>query len=115
MLIGARIQYDHVSFIEEGRSVPQTNPGVLRNYPNPSKNLVTIVYDIPERSNVAIRIYNEAGQKVRTLIDSQQDARKHVIIWDGRDDRGAIVPSGMYFYQLRAGTYASSSKLILIK
>lgn len=115
MMVGVRIRYDYTSFVKERQSTPQNNPMEINNYPNPSRHFITIVYSTPVKGNIAITIYNEAGQQIRSLIDSKQDAGQYSIIWDGRDDNGIQVSSGTYFYQIKVGTYTSTKKIIIIK
>ncbi len=73
----------------------------------------TIKYEIPTKSNVDIFIYNAVGQKVRTLLSKEQEAGFYEEIWDGKDDVGEKVSSGVYFYQIKAGSYNAVIKMIL--
>ena len=86
-----------------------------QNYPNPF-NLQTIIkYQLPEESWVNLRIYNIQGQEVRALIDEQQEIGYHTVPWDGRDDRGFEVATGVYFYHIQAGTSTRTMKMVLLK
>ncbi len=75
-----------------------------QNYPNPFNPSTTIHYSIEERSLVTLRIFNVAGQLVRTLTNEVQEPGEagHVVTWDGTNDRGRALPRGFYFYQLVA-------------
>ena len=64
-------------------------------------------------SNVRIKIYNLSGKEVRTLVNENQTAGKHSVVWDGKDDSGEWVSSGVYFYQLKAGNEFSNIKKLL--
>ncbi|NMC43630.1 MAG: T9SS type A sorting domain-containing protein, partial [candidate division Zixibacteria bacterium] len=98
---------------------PSTLPGQLRlrqNYPNPFNPTTTIEYDLPRQENVTLTIYDILGRKVKTLLDNRrQHAGRHWVIWDGRDDRGRVAASGIYFYRLTAGPFSESRKMMLVK
>ena len=88
-----------------------------QNYPNPFNPSTTIHYSIEERSLVTLRIFNVAGQLVRTLTNEVQEPGEagHVVTWDGTNDRGHALPSGIYFYQLVARNFEQTRKLVLLK
>ena len=88
---------------------------LAQNYPNPFNPTTTIRYNIVEAGHVKLHVYNMLGQKVRTLVDTHQPAGKNTIQWDGMDDNNVKVTSGIYFYKLEAGTFASVRKMILVK
>lgn len=84
------------------------------NYPNPFNPETTIGFDVPEASQVRILIYNRLGQKVRTLLDEAKRAGRYHINWNGTDDFGKKVSSGVYFYQFDTEKYNATRKMILI-
>ncbi|MHB2150208.1 carbohydrate-binding module family 20 domain-containing protein [Calditrichota bacterium LG25] len=87
-----------------------------QNYPNPFNPTTTISFTLPEASRVTLSVYNVLGQKVRTLIDNQlASAGTHAKQWDGRDEAGHKVASGIYFYKLEAGDFSSIKKMVLMK
>jgi len=86
-----------------------------QNFPNPFNPTTTIEYSIPESGNVDLVIYNMAGQKVRTLINNTQNAAFYKVVWDGRNDSGEAVASGLYFYKLVSGNFSKIEKMTLIK
>ena len=87
-----------------------------QNYPNPFNPTTTISFSLPEASRVTLAVYNVLGQKVRTLINNQlATAGLHAKQWDGRDDAGRQVASGIYFYKLEAGNFSSIKKMVLMK
>ena len=86
-----------------------------QNYPNPFNPTTTIKYGLKEASDVELTVYNMLGQKVRTLVSAQQNAGYQSIQWDGRNDNGSKVASGIYIYKLSANDFVSSRKLILMK
>ena len=84
--------------------------------PNPFNPTTTIHLQVPMRGVVWLTIYNVAGQVVRTLLDDYElDAGYHSVDWDGRDQQGQPVTSGVYLYHLRAGTQALVNKLLLLR
>jgi len=99
------------------------NPGENRiesflleqNYPNPFNPSTTIQYALPKTENVDVRIYNAAGQLVKTIATGEREAGQHSAVWDGRDDTGNSVSSGAYFYQVKAGDFLQAKKMLLIK
>ena len=86
-----------------------------QNFPNPFNPSTTIEYNIKSRTNVQLAIFNLLGQKIRTLIDDNQQTGKYAIEWDGADDTGQPVASGIYFYQLKTVNLFESRKMILLK
>jgi len=87
------------------------------NYPNPFNPVTTIAYSIKEPGHVALRIYNVAGQLVRTLVNERQAPRVEMftVEWDGRNDAGHAVSSGVYFYKLSAKGFEKTKKMVLLK
>jgi hypothetical protein len=85
------------------------------NYPNPFNPATTIAYDAPAAAHVTLRIHNTLGQEVRTLIDAWQEAGTKSLQWDGRDNAGEILPSGVYFYSLQAGGFKATRKLAVVR
>ncbi len=91
-------------------------PYSLRNFPNPFNPVTTISFETTNlHENTRIEIYNLKGQKVKTLVNEELAAGKHSVIWNGADDSGKSVSSGIYFYKMRAGNYTSTKKMILMK
>ncbi len=86
-----------------------------QNYPNPFNPTTIIQYALPKASQVKIEIYNILGQRVRILVDEQQTPGYKVIDWDGKDDAGIEVSSGVYFYRIEAGSFVKSRKMMLLK
>ncbi|MFZ5517960.1 MAG: LamG-like jellyroll fold domain-containing protein [Candidatus Zhuqueibacterota bacterium] len=88
---------------------------LLNNYPNPFNPETTIRFDLPLASDVAIHIYNIAGAKVRTLLVSPEQAGIHSIVWDGKNDAGVVVSSGVYLCELRANSLHCVKKMAIVK
>jgi len=98
----------------EGAPVPETF-ALFQNYPNPFNPQTIIRYDLPQDCPVKLTIYNLRGQVVRRLVDSRQKAGVHRIPWDGRDDQGKELPSGVYFCKIQAGSFSSTRKMMLLR
>jgi hypothetical protein len=86
-----------------------------QNYPNPFNPVTTIAYDIPEISNVRIDMYNILGQKVRTLVNGTHQPGMYHVRWNGTNDFGNPMASGMYFYRISSEQFISVKKLVLMK
>ncbi|MCK4428289.1 MAG: T9SS type A sorting domain-containing protein, partial [candidate division Zixibacteria bacterium] len=108
-----------VDLEEDPRPVTFT---LFQNYPNPfnpSTNIPFTVHGsqfmVHSPIHTTLKIYNILGQKVRALVDEPKEAGTYQVIWDGKDDRGKDVASGIYFYQLTAGDYKETKKMTLIR
>lgn len=86
-----------------------------QNFPNPFNPATTISYALPERVHVDLAIFNLLGQRVRTLRDETAAAGKYSVVWDGRDQTGRPVASGVYFYRLSSDKFVASRKMLLLK
>jgi hypothetical protein len=85
------------------------------NYPNPFNPETTISYSLAKQSKVSLQVFNILGQKVRTLVNETNNAGTHTVVWNGKDDSGNAVASGVYFYRLKSGTISQTNKMILMK
>jgi len=78
-------------------------------------------FTLPKISHITVKIYNLLGQRVRTLVDGAIDAGSHTVVWDGRDEFGKTLPSGLYLYRLQAGQgkgqgdFVRVRKLVLVR
>ncbi len=88
---------------------------LFQNYPNPFNPQTRIRYDLPVSGHVKLIIYNVLGQKVKVLVDQIQDAGHKSVIWDGRDQGGQEVASGIYFYKIIAENFHKTKKMVLLK
>ena len=107
------ITIDPVS--EEDDHIFPLKTELIGNYPNPFNPETTIIFSLATDSFVSIEIYNNKGQKVRTLVNSNLKADKHTIVWNGRDDSGRNVSSGIYFYKMHTDEYIAVRRMILMK
>ena len=86
-----------------------------QNFPNPFNSGTAIRFALAADDEVELALYNLAGQKVATLIDGAREAGTYTVSWDGRDDRGGDLGSGVYLYRLQAGAQAQTRKLLLMR
>jgi hypothetical protein len=86
-----------------------------QNYPNPFNPSTTIEYALPNSENVKIEIYDLLGRLVKTLVNETKLSGKYSVIWNGEDDRGKAVSSGIYLYRLHSGSQVITKKLNTIK
>jgi len=106
------------AFIEsqsEGIPLAPVAFGLLQNYPNPFNPETTIRYSIPKNGPVEIVVFNAIGQRVKVLVQEMQNTGHHHVVWDGRDDRGRLVSSGVYIYRLKALDKVATHKMILLR
>lgn len=98
---------------------PTANPllvlGLSQNFPNPFSSKTIISYQLLSDGYVSLRIYNITGELVRTLMNKNQNAGHHAVSWDGKDEKGEIVPSGIYFYYINAGNFINAKRMLLIR
>lgn len=102
--------------IEEGSAAfDRLSFNLFQNVPNPWVRGTNIAYTLPHEVKVVLRVYNPAGQLVRSLLNRKESAGYKQVAWDGRDDGGRRVPSGVYFYRLQAGGYSDTKKMVVIR
>jgi hypothetical protein len=85
------------------------------NFPNPFNPSTVIKYETPIRGEVSLSVFSVTGQLVRVLVDETKNPGRHRAVWDGRNDEGQPVSSGVYFYRLKADGFESVSKMLLLK
>ncbi len=112
---------DNVEIVSAGgtdnnnNSAPAITTALGSNYPNPFNPETTISYSVEKAGNVSIEIYNILGQKVKTLVNDKKEAGSHNVVWNGKDQAGNNVSSGVYFYRMKNGSYSKTNKMILMK
>jgi hypothetical protein len=100
---------------EQGKGV-QANKFILnQNYPNPFNAETVIEYVLPENSQVKLSIYNILGQHIKTLMDGFRQAGSNKVIWDGKDQAGRELSSGVYFYRLKTESFINMKKMLLLR
>ena len=97
---------------------PQLRPTEFQleqNYPNPFNPETIIRYHLQKTGFVSLEIYNAVGQKVKTLINSEKSVGEHQVDWNGTNEQGKPVSSGIYLYQLKSGNQLQTRKMVLIR
>lgn len=107
--------YGDFASLEDGEPLPPVGTGRVANAPNPFNPSTTIRFGLERSGYVDLAVYDVAGRRVRTLIAQDYAAGEHRMRWDGRDDRGVDVPSGIYFARLSADGRTLSRKMTLLK
>jgi len=102
------------AYVLKGNALP-TQPVLQQNFPNPFNSGTLIRYILPTEGRVKLAIYNLAGQQVVTIEEGFRSAGAYAVAWDGKDDQGRTVVSGMYLYRLEAGSLVQTRKLMLLK
>lgn len=88
---------------------------LAQNFPNPFNPETTIRFDIATEASVSVRIFDITGQLIRTLVSDSRAAGSYTELWDGRTDAGVRVGSGVYFYELKAGSFSSMKKMTFVQ
>ena len=88
---------------------------IEQNYPNPFNSDTAINFHVPKTERVSINVYDILGQNIRTLLNNNMRPGQHRIKWNGRNDKGDVSPSGIYFYKIKAGSYQSVKRLLFMK
>jgi len=99
---------------KENGSLPQQFV-LYDNYPNPFNPETTIEYQLSQASQVKLAVYNLLGQEVKTLINKNHEAGRFNLTWDGKDNLGQAVPSGVYFYRIQAEGFTQTKKMLLLQ
>ena len=99
---------------KEEASVPKEF-SLSQNYPNPFNPQTVIEYALPKESQVSITVYNILGQRVKVLKDEFEKEGYKRVVWDGRDDSGEEVASGVYFYRIVAKDFVKTKKMMMVK
>ena len=100
--------------VSRGESVP-TSYALFQNYPNPFNSSTVIRFDLPRDGRVTIRIFDTLGREKRLLLDRSQKAGGYTISWNGRDNKGKMLTSGVYFCKLEAGGFEDVVKMVMMR
>jgi hypothetical protein len=101
--------------IAEGNDGVPGEYALSQNYPNPFNPTTSIHFALPSRGMVKLVVYDLIGQEVRTLAQAPFTSGEHTVAWDGRDNNGELVNSGIYFYRLETGQFNETRKLTFLK
>ncbi|MBN1996388.1 T9SS type A sorting domain-containing protein [candidate division KSB1 bacterium] len=111
------INLGNAASVETGKNnklVPKEY-ALFQNYPNPFNSETTISFQLPKTSNVTIKIYNIFGQEIKSFSNRKIQAGSHKFIWDGSDNYGSTVSSGIYIVYFSAQDFQKSIKVLLLK
>jgi hypothetical protein len=103
------------TLVTEEEQIPPGHFRLSQSYPNPFNDQTVIKYSLTKKARVSLVIYNILGQKVRTLIRNETQSGDVSVSWDGKDDDGEDLSSGIYFYRLRAGQLSQTRRMVLLK
>ncbi len=95
-------------------SIP-TRHMLEQNYPNPFNPITTIKYQLAEAGNISLNIYDTMGRLIKTLVNEKKEVGYHSVVWDGKDENGAAVSSGIYLYRIQTGDYTETKQCIMLK
>ncbi len=109
------VTYNCISPTGAFAKVAPTDFAVSQNYPNPFNPETKFSFDLTFPTHVSLAIYNVAGQKVATLVDAYLNVGTHTVTWDGTNERGETVSSGIYFYRVVTEENAVTKTMILMK
>ena len=96
-------------------TTPVVSNMLNQNYPNPFNPETTISFNLPMASQTSLNVYNVKGQLVKTLVNSQLGFGNHSIVWNGTDNNGSAVTSGVYYYRLNSANSTETRKMVLVK
>ena len=88
---------------------------LYQNYPNPFNPITTLKYDLPEDKFVTLTVYDMLGREITRLVNTTQEAGYRSVQWDATDSFGKSVSAGVYLYQIRAGEFIQTKKMVLLK
>ncbi|HNW58787.1 MAG TPA: FlgD immunoglobulin-like domain containing protein [bacterium] len=88
---------------------------LAQNFPNPFNPETRLAFELPERGEAVLAVYNLLGQRIRTLAEGEWTAGLHEVIWDGLTDAGAQAAGGVYIYRLQAGAHQESRRMVLMR
>jgi hypothetical protein len=112
------IDFNFPSAVEDEETQTASRPTEFelhQNYPNPFNPGTQIEYTLQKRAQVNLEIYNLLGQKVKTLVDDYQSVGSYHVIWDGKNEAGKAVTSGIYFYRLQVNKATQTKRMVLLK
>ncbi|UCF79637.1 MAG: T9SS type A sorting domain-containing protein [Candidatus Eiseniibacteriota bacterium] len=111
--------YDHVCSsvieVQQSRAVLSPQSKLVGNHPNPFNPMTRIRFVVSRSGRVVLRVFDIGGRPVRTLLDAWRDAKGYEVTWDGRDDMGNPIASGIYFLKLEAPGHTETKKMVLIR
>jgi hypothetical protein len=120
---GTDMDYCTIKYFQTGSEVEEETGDrerpsefeLSQNYPNPFNPTTKIEFTLAKSGSVTLQIYDVLGRKVRTLVSEELSSGYKSVIWDGKNNAGEDVASGIYFYQLKVGDFSQPKKMLLLK
>ena len=112
---GDVIDYDPTETGIDTKSQLPTRYSLGQNYPNPFNPVTSILYELPAAARVYLNVYNVDGVLVRKLENRKQPPGRYTVKWDGRNESGHVVSSGIYFYRIKANNFTRTRKMVFLK
>ncbi len=106
--------FDYSSTLKIDLAAPEAF-ALSQNYPNPFNPTTAIQFEVPAAGKVQVTVFNSLGRPIRTLVDAHYAPGAHSTTWDGRNDAGRSVSSGVYFYTIRSGNFSQTRRMIFVK
>jgi hypothetical protein len=119
--LDAQFLYNAITFHGQTIGINEDEKAILdiyyleQNFPNPFNPLTNIKYRLLQTSNVNLSIFNQLGEKIKTLLNGKQSAGNYQVQWNGTNYEGSQVSSGIYYYRLKAGIYIQTRKMLLVR
>jgi hypothetical protein len=108
--------YDYVVDVSDEQEIKlPKNYGLTQNYPNPFNSQTNIKFQVPDQSIIKLEIYNILGQKIRTLVNQEKNPGNYSLSWNGKNDFGESVNSGIYFIKFSSDNFSNTKKMTLLK
>jgi len=104
-----------VQLDSNNESIPKAINALYEDYPNPFNPIATISYSLKDEGLTKLVIYNSLGQEIRTLVNDSHKVCTHTIQWDGKNNKGQQVSSGLYLYQLKVGSFVKAKRMMLVE
>ncbi|MCL4705105.1 T9SS type A sorting domain-containing protein [bacterium] len=114
-LVGDAQLSDFTTEVKDEKPELPADFSLSQNYPNPFNPSTTIGFRLSAPAEVRLAIYSVNGQLVRTLVNGRLASGQHEAVWDGRNERGSTVASGIYFYRIRAGAWTQTRRMLLVR
>lgn len=113
-VVRPELNFASIAYSGGGEAVP-TEYALNQNWPNPFNPETTVSFALPEAGEVEVTVFNVLGQQVKTLASGHHEAGTYEVIWDGADESGSKVASGIYFYRAKINDFAKTRKMVLLK
>ena len=99
----------------EGEQILPSQFALHQNYPNPFNPVTSLLYDLPAQAQITLTIYDLMGREITQLVNTTQEAGYRSVQWNATDMHGKPVSAGVYIYQIRAGEFVQTKKMVLLK